>query len=75
MNTAYIGAVQLVDRQVLLSQFAEDSLNRNKMWDLVYKTQCRQSDESNVNDRICCSKVRVEFDDGETVETTLYRPK
>lgn len=38
MNAAYIGAVQLVDRQVLLEQFSEDSLDRDGVWDLVHKT-------------------------------------
>ncbi|KIW12128.1 hypothetical protein PV08_09403 [Exophiala spinifera] len=43
MNNAYVGATQLVDGVVLPPQFADDMLDRNEVWDLVAKTECRES--------------------------------
>ncbi|KAJ9629152.1 hypothetical protein H2204_008941 [Knufia peltigerae] len=43
MNNAYVGATQLVDGAVLPPQFANDMLDRDEIWDLVAKTECRES--------------------------------
>ncbi|KZF20967.1 2-methylcitrate dehydratase PrpD [Xylona heveae TC161] len=75
MNAAYIGAVQLIDRQVLLSEFAEQSLNRAEIWDIVDKTECLHSSDFDLPDRICGARVRVQFQDGYAVEKTVYQPK
>lgn len=75
MCAAYVGAVQLVERQVLLAQFADSALDRDEVWELVWKTKCYQSDEFDWADRGTGAKVRVEFEDGEAVEDKLYQPK
>ena len=75
MNAAYIGAVQLVDRQVLLEQFAPESLDRDEIWDLVYKTTCLHSAEFDKPNHGCGAKVRIEFVDGEVLEDRVEMPK
>lgn len=75
MCAAYIGAVQLVDRQVLLEQLAESKRNRDSVWDLVYKTECRRSSELDRPGNWTGARVRVEFKDGFAVEDMLGQPK
>ncbi|KAI1171723.1 2-methylcitrate dehydratase PrpD [Nemania sp. FL0916] len=75
MNAAYIGAVQLVDRQVLLAQFAADTLDRDEVWDLVYKTTCYHDPHFDKPHHVCGARVVVEFDDGFEVQETLNFPK
>ncbi|KAI3320501.1 2-methylcitrate dehydratase PrpD [Xylariaceae sp. AK1471] len=75
MNAAYIGAVQLVDRQVLLTQFAADSLNRDEVWDLIYKTTCYHDTHFDQEHHACGARVVVEFEDGFQVEETVNMPK
>lgn len=75
MNAAYIGAVQLVDRQVLLEQFAPESLDRDEVWNLVYKTTCLHSAEFDKPDHGCGAKVRIEFADGKVLEDSIEMPK
>ncbi|KAJ2995620.1 hypothetical protein NUW58_g1222 [Xylaria curta] len=75
MNAAYIGAVQLIDRQVLLAQFAASTLNRDEVWDLVYKTTCYHDTHFDKLHHVCGARVVVEFDDGAQVEETVDMPK
>ena len=75
MNAAYIGAVQLVDRQVLLAQFAASTLDRDEVWDLVRKTTCLHSVEFDRPNCACGARVRVEFANGEAVEETVEMPR
>ncbi|KAI0871148.1 2-methylcitrate dehydratase PrpD [Hypoxylon argillaceum] len=75
MNAAYIGAVQLVDRQVLLAQFADSTLNRDEIWDLVYKTTCYHDTHFDQLHHVAGAKVVVEFDDGFQVEELVNMPK
>ena len=75
MNAAYIGAVQLVDRQVLLEQFATETLNRDEVWDLVNKTTCLHSAEFDKPNHGCGAKIRVEFADGGVLEDKVEMPK
>lgn len=75
MNAAYIGAVQLVDRQVLLAQFATETLNRDEVWSLVYKTTCLHSPEFDKPNHGCGARIRVEFADSEVVEDRVEMPK
>ncbi|KAI0096022.1 2-methylcitrate dehydratase PrpD [Nemania sp. FL0031] len=75
MNAAYIGAVQLVDRQVLLAQFAASTLNRDEVWDLVYKTTCYHDTHFDKPHHVCGAKVVVEFEDGFQVEEMVNMPK
>ena len=75
MCAAYIGAVQLVERQVLLAQFADSKLDNNDVWALVRKTECFHSDYFDQPDFICGAKVKIEFEDGFFVEDQLDKPK
>ena len=75
MCAAYIGAVQLVERQVLLAQFAESKLDSDDVWALVHKTECFHSEEFDKPDFICGASVRVEFADGFVAEDKLDQPK
>ncbi|GAP92989.1 putative immune-responsive protein [Rosellinia necatrix] len=75
MNAAYIGAVQLIDRQVLLAQFAADTLNRDEIWNLVYKTTCYHDTHFDKPHHVCGARVVVTFDDGTQVEEIVNMPK
>ncbi|KAK3332929.1 hypothetical protein B0T19DRAFT_473702 [Cercophora scortea] len=75
MNAAYIGAVQLVDRQVLLAQFADSSLNRDDVWELVYKTSCFHDTRFDQPHYGCGARVTVVFDDGVTLEGIVDQPR
>jgi len=75
MNAAFIGAIQLVDRQVLLAQFADSQLDRDEVWDLTHKTECFHSGEFEKPNHICGARIKVEFDDGVVVEDAIAMPK
>jgi aconitate decarboxylase len=75
MNAAYIGAVQLIDSQVLLSQFAADALDRDEVWDLVEKTECVHSTEFDRPHHACGARICIEFRDGHVIEDALAMPK
>ncbi|KAI0011641.1 hypothetical protein F4779DRAFT_636513 [Xylariaceae sp. FL0662B] len=75
MNAAYIGAVQLVDNQVLIAEFANSRLDRDEVWDLVYKTQCYHDAQFDKPNHGCGARIIVEFDDGVNVEETLQMPR
>jgi aconitate decarboxylase len=75
MNAAYIGTVQLVDGQVLLAQFATDSLDRDELWDLVHKTTCLHSPEFDKAHYGCGARVVVIFDDGTKLKETINMPR
>lgn len=45
MSAAYAASVQLVDRQVLPAQFSQQSLDRDAVWDLIQKTECKSAEE------------------------------
>lgn len=75
MNAAYIGAVQLIDRQVLLPQFADHSLDRDDVWELVHKTTCLHSEEFDIPNHICGARIVIEFGDGKVLEDAVAMPK
>ncbi|KAK8033903.1 hypothetical protein PG991_003301 [Apiospora marii] len=75
MNAAYIGAVQLVDGQVLLEQFADKNLNRDEVWELVHKTSCYHDAHFDQPHFACGARITVEFDDGVKLETVLDQPR
>lgn len=45
MNNAYVGATQLVDGAVLPTQFTDEALERDEIWDLMAKTRCVFNDQ------------------------------
>lgn len=75
MSAAYIGAVQLIDGQVLTAQFEESQLDRDKVWNLAKKTTCHHSSEFDQPDHICGARVVIKFTDGFTVEDSTPWPK
>jgi aconitate decarboxylase len=75
MNTAFVAASQLVDEQVLLEQFATPKLNRDEIWNLIYKTHCTHTptlDKPNIG---CGSIIKITFQDDTQIEHTLLQPK
>lgn len=75
MNAGYIAAVQLVDRQVLLAQFATSQLDRDEVWDLMPKIDCEHGPEFDHPDRGCGAHVTVKFDDGHVLEEIIKQPR
>lgn len=66
MSTAYIAAVQLLDREVLLKAFQEYNLDRDAIWQLVDKTKCIWQPEFDKK-AAWYTAVSVTFTDGKTV--------
>lgn len=64
MNNAYVGATQLVDRQVLAAQFRHSALDRDAVWDLVQKTKC----EINHEFTWMSQRITITFEDGVEVQ-------
>ena len=72
---AYVVATQLVDRQVLLEQYRSDRLNRDEVWDLVYRITCSHDPYFDPAERVCGARVNVKFDDGLVLEESLDSPR
>lgn len=75
MCAAYVMATQLVDRQVLLAQYASDKLDRDEIWELVGKTTCSHDPYFDLHERLAGARLTVEFADGMTLEETMNAPK
>ena len=75
MNAGYICAVQLVDGQVLLAQFANSQLDRDRVWNLVPKIDCEHGPEFDHPSRGCGAHVVVQFRDGSVLEETILQPR
>ncbi|PYH93836.1 2-methylcitrate dehydratase PrpD, partial [Aspergillus ellipticus CBS 707.79] len=75
MSAAYIGAVQLVHRQVLPAQFEAEVLDREEVWTLARKTICHHSEEFDKPDHICGARVVIRFSDGFVLEGATPYPK
>jgi aconitate decarboxylase len=72
MSVPYAVALQLVDGEILPSQFAARSLNRDELWDVIGKVECRTSEEF---DNSWAQRVTITFDDGEVLTTTVKAPR
>ena len=75
MNCAYIAAVQLVERQVLLAQFATRALDSSDIWRLVPLISCEHDPSFDTPKRGCGAHVRIQFADGEVVEEVVDQPR
>ncbi|KAI0105036.1 hypothetical protein GGR51DRAFT_549227 [Nemania sp. FL0031] len=75
MNAAYIGAVQLVSRQVLIAEFSNERLDRDEIWDLIDRTKCYHDSQFDKPNHGCGARVVISFDDGVTVEETVQMPR
>ena len=75
MNCAYIAAVQLVERQVLLAQFATRALDSDDVWRLVPLISCEHDPDFDTPERGCGAHVRMQFADGEVLEEVVDQPK
>ena len=72
---AYVMATQLVDRQVLLAQFSHDQLDRDEVWNLVYRTTCSHDPYFDPSERLSGARVTVTFNDGFVLEESLDMPR
>ena len=75
MNCAYIAAVQLVERQVLLAQFATQALDSDDVWRLVPLISCEHDPDFDTPKRGCGAHVRMQFADGEVLEEVVDQPR
>ena len=75
MNAGYICAVQLVDKQVLLAQFANSQLDRDEIWSLVPKIDCEHGPEFDFPSRGCGAHILVRFSDGSILEEIIDQPR
>lgn len=75
MNCAYIAAVQLVERQVLLAQFATRALDSDDVWRLVPLMTCEHDPDFDTPKRGCGAHVRMQFADGEVLEEVVDQPR
>ncbi|KAL3471499.1 hypothetical protein BJX99DRAFT_266723 [Aspergillus californicus] len=72
MSCAYVAAVQLIDGEVQPQQFHDDALDRDAIWELVEKTECRQTDEFNA---IFSQRATIAFKDGTEITKQLNASK
>jgi aconitate decarboxylase len=76
MNASYIAAVQLVDREVLLEQFADDKLERDEVWTMVGKTTCEHNEHFDRLTYEMGSVVTIKFNDSRPdLETMVEKPR
>lgn len=75
MNCAYIAAVQLVERQVLLAQFATRALDSDDVWRLVPLISCEHDPDFDTPKRGCGAHVQMQFADGEVLEEVVDQPR
>ena len=75
MNCAYIAAAQLVEHQVLLTQFSTRALDSDDIWELVPRIVCVHGPEFDTAARGCGAHVRILFEDGYVLEKILDRPR
>lgn len=75
MNCAYIAAVQLVERQVLLAQFSTRALDSDDVWRLVPLISCEHDPDFDTPERGCGAHVRMDFADGGVLETVVDQPR
>ncbi|KAL4941128.1 hypothetical protein BDV06DRAFT_229868 [Aspergillus oleicola] len=61
MSCAYAAAVQLLDGQVLAEQFQHSLLNRDELWHLIDKIECRQTDEF---ENAMSQRGTIQYNDG-----------
>ena len=64
MSTRFVAAMQLLDREVLLEQFTEASLERDDAWDLVRKIDCVWNEDFDERSA-WYTRVSVVFTDGD----------
>lgn len=77
MSAAYAAAVQLIDGQVLPTQFGQPQMDRDEVWDLVNKIQCVHNPEFSV-DKIKAWHQRVIVDlanDRPALQQLVLAPK
>ncbi|KAL1968444.1 hypothetical protein VTN77DRAFT_1973 [Rasamsonia byssochlamydoides] len=72
MSAAYIAAVQLVDGQVLPSEFRNSLLDRDCLWELIDKTECVHTPEL---DPGYAQRVTITFDGQPTLTQVLQAPR
>ena len=75
MNLSYIAAVQFLDGQVSLENFAEDKLDRDNLWILAEKITCTYDERFDRLSHEFGAAVAVEFNDSRpALERMVDRP-
>ena len=74
-NAGYIAAVQLVDKQVLLAQFANSQLDRDVVWSLISKIDCEHGPEFDHPSCGCGAYIVVRFNDELVLEKIIDQPR
>ncbi|PYH94856.1 immune-responsive protein [Aspergillus ellipticus CBS 707.79] len=72
MCVPYAVALQVVDGEIFPGQFAPGKLNRETIWEVINKVECREVEEF---DHSWAQRVKVVFEDGEVLETMLLAPR
>ncbi|PYI00300.1 2-methylcitrate dehydratase PrpD [Aspergillus sclerotiicarbonarius CBS 121057] len=72
MCIPYAVALQVVDGEIVPGQFAPGKLNREELWDIIDKVECREVPEF---DHSWAQRVKVTFEDGEVIETVVKAPR
>ncbi|KAK5938764.1 hypothetical protein PMZ80_008956 [Knufia obscura] len=71
MNNAFVGAMQLVERECLAAQFGPEKLEAGPVWDLVGKTTCELGQDYALGS----TEVEIVFEDGTSIKKFLDKQK
>lgn len=77
MNFAYAVAVALIDGDVLISQFTDERINRDDVWQLINRTETRHEesfDRLGAQERMT-TRLRLTLRDGSIRETVVKHPR
>ncbi|KAJ2957174.1 hypothetical protein NQZ79_g7067 [Umbelopsis isabellina] len=77
MNNAYIAAAQIIDNDINMKTFASHNLDRDEIWELVPKIQCKhQEDIDNFPNHFdkMCTRMTITLASGEVLKSEVIRP-
>ena len=72
MSCAYAVALQLVDGEILPTKFAAATLNRDELWHIIEKVECRHIEEFHLR---WAQRAIVTFNDGEVLKAMVDTPR
>jgi aconitate decarboxylase len=72
MNVAYAVALQVLEGAILPLHFASKTLERDDMWEVIDKVECREAEEFHHS---WAQRVTVTFDDGEVLTAKVDAPR
>jgi aconitate decarboxylase len=71
MSVSYAVALQLLEGAILPLHFASKTLDRDDMWEVIDKVECREAEEFHHS---WAQRVTVTFDDGEVLTVKVDAP-